>query len=103
MRPPTDDELVARYGSDGDSAALASLVERHWPEAYRLAVRALGDPASAEDAAQEAFIGLARGARKYRPGNDFGAWFRTLVLNAVRDHARAASRRRRYEDEVAAA
>jgi RNA polymerase sigma-70 factor (ECF subfamily) len=96
----SDDALVLAFARERDEAALDALIKRHWADAYRLALRALGDPASAEDAAQEAFIKLARGAPRYRTGT-FEPWFRRLVVNAVKDHARAAGRRRRHEAEVA--
>jgi RNA polymerase sigma factor (sigma-70 family) len=92
-----DQDLLERYGHAADAAALDALVARHWADAFRLALRALGDPAAAEDAAQEAFIGLARAARRARPDAAFAPWFRTIVLNSIRNHARAARRRRRHE------
>ncbi len=100
---PADPDLVLASAREGGEAPLRTLIERHWAAAYRLALRALGDPASAEDAAQEAFIGLARSATRFERGAPFGPWFRTLVLNAVRSHARSARRRRRYEERVARA
>ena len=46
-----DQDLLERYGHAADAAALDALVARHWADAFRLALRALGDPAAAEDAA----------------------------------------------------
>ncbi len=99
--PATDEELVLAYSRRGDRRALESLVERHFSSAYRLALRMLGDPGAAEDAAEEVFIGLIRGARRFEEGRPFGPWFSTLVLNTVRKAAR--SRRRRDHHERAAA
>src|SRR5438132_9212885 len=100
--PRPDEALLADYGRTRDARALDALVRRHWAEAFRLALRALGDPAAAEDAAQEAFVGLVRAAPRWRPG-PFAPWLRALVMNAVRNALRARGRRRRHEDRVAQA
>jgi RNA polymerase sigma-70 factor (ECF subfamily) len=108
MRPgTTDEELVLAYSRRGDRRALEALVERHFASAYRLALRLLGDPGSAEDAAEEAFLGLIRGAPRFEKGRSFDPWFRTLVLNSARKasrsrlrrdvHERAAARERGFE------
>src|SRR5580658_2613974 len=81
----TDEELVKAYAGTGAPEALEALVARHWPEAYRLALRSLGDPGSAEDAAQDALVNVVRNARKFEEGRPFLPWFRALVLNAVRN------------------
>src|SRR5688572_7808882 len=80
----TSEALLAAYARTGDEAALAALVERHWAHAWRIAMRSLGDPAAAEDAAQEAMVALARGAGRFDDGAAFLPWFYALVLNAVR-------------------
>ncbi len=54
----TDEELVLDYARTRREEALAALTERHWPHAYRIALRALGDAGAAEDAAQDAFVHL---------------------------------------------
>jgi RNA polymerase sigma-70 factor (ECF subfamily) len=97
----TDEALVLAYARDGDEAALGALVERHWARAWRMALRSLGDPAQAEDAAQEAMVALARGARSFAPGASFMPWFRAIVLNAVRMAGRGRGRRARHEAAAA--
>lgn len=101
MSAEEDAALVARYGRSRDREALDEIVRRHWPLAYRLALRCLVDPAAAEDAAQEAFVALVRGARKFDEARPFGPWFRTLVMNAVRMSRRARERRQRHEERAA--
>lgn len=96
-----DETLLAEYASSGDREALGELVSRHWARAYSISFGVLGDGASAEDTAQEAFVALIRGARRFERGRPFGPWFRTLVLNAARDAAAARKVRRRYEGSVA--
>jgi RNA polymerase sigma-70 factor (ECF subfamily) len=97
----TDEDLVLSYARSRDEDAMSELVARHWGSAYQLAHRLLRDGAAAEDAAQEAFVSLVRGASRFDAGRAFGPWFRTLVLNAARMVARSAGTRRRHEERAA--
>jgi RNA polymerase sigma-70 factor (ECF subfamily) len=94
----TDEELLLAYTRTRNREALSALVERCWPEAYRLALRSFGDPASAEDVAQDALVALVRGAHRFKDDRSFGPWFRTIVLNTIRNDARSRSRRRLVEN-----
>jgi RNA polymerase sigma-70 factor (ECF subfamily) len=97
----TDESLVLDYARTGNEAALAALVDRHWSPSYRLALRTLGDPGAAADAAQEAFVALIRAARTFEAGRDFAPWFRTIVMNAARGQDRSRRARARREEVVA--
>jgi RNA polymerase sigma-70 factor (ECF subfamily) len=52
---PTDATLAARAAA-GDAAAFERLLLRYQDRVYRLALRMVGDPAEAEDIAQEVFL-----------------------------------------------
>lgn len=54
-----DRELVDRFQL-GDDTAFAELYSRHYRRLVRSCLRCLGDPATAEDAAQEAFAKALR-------------------------------------------
>ena len=58
---------MARVGR-GDQAACALLVDRHLGPVLGFCRRLLGDPAEAEDAAQEVFLRLWAQAARWRPG-----------------------------------
>ena len=96
-----DEDLLLEYARTGERAALDRLVERRWPEAYRICLGVLRDPGAAEDAAQEAFVALVRSAARFEAGRSFGGWFHALVLNAARTQVRSRGRRRRHEAEAA--
>jgi RNA polymerase sigma-70 factor (ECF subfamily) len=57
-------ELVRRLAA-GDSRALAEIYDEYGSRCYALARRLLGDAALAEDAVQEAFLGLWRAPERF--------------------------------------
>lgn len=77
----------------GDLAAFNAIVERHQRSAYNLALSMLRDPASAEDATQDAFIAAYRNIGRYR-GGSLSAWLLTIVANRARDRLRSPHYRR---------
>ena len=92
MDRATDEALMARV-AEGDSEAFEVLLDRWEGPAVRYASRVLGDHQAAEDAAQEAFVRVFRGARDYRPTARFATWFYTVLGNLCRDRLRHLRRR----------
>ncbi len=96
----SDEALVARTAR-GDEAAFAELYDRLGSLAYALAVRILRNPSLAEEATQEAFVAVWRGAARFdaRRGSA-----RSWVLLQVRarsiDRVRHEERRGGLIDEV---
>ncbi|MGI9113063.1 MAG: sigma-70 family RNA polymerase sigma factor [Gaiellaceae bacterium] len=83
--------LVARF----DEGALAELYDRIGGIAYGLAYRVLRDESLAEDAVQEAFLGLWRGAATFIPERaKASTWILTLVHRRAVDLVRREERRR---------
>jgi RNA polymerase sigma-70 factor (ECF subfamily) len=99
---PTDEALARAFQRSGDRAALERLLARRWGEAVRTAGAALGDPAAAEDAAQEACLRVLAGIAAYDPARPFGPWFRTVLASAIKDAMRSSRSRRAREGAVAA-
>jgi RNA polymerase sigma-70 factor (ECF subfamily) len=84
----TDDELVRRAGR-GDAASMQALVARKLRRVLALAERMLGDPAEAEDVAQETFFKVWRYAARWRPGAaKFDTWLHRVTLNLCYDRLR---------------
>lgn len=88
---PVVDGLVARARS-GDLPAFNSLVLRFQDAVYGLTLRMLGDPASAEDVTQDAFIRAWQRLETYR-GGSFRSWLFTIAANRARDELRRRARR----------
>jgi len=66
-----------------------ALVARKLPRMLSLAQRLLGDPAEAEDVAQEVFLRSWRQARGWRPGAArFDTWMHRVALNLCYDRLR---------------
>ncbi|MBX3477941.1 MAG: RNA polymerase sigma factor [Brevundimonas sp.] len=92
-----DEDLVLRVAR-GDPAAVQALVARKLPRVLALAQRMLGDPAEAEDVAQEAMLRAWRQAPHWRPGQArFDTWLHRVGLNLCYDRLR---RRREIPTEA---
>ncbi len=78
----------ARQASQGDEQAFARLVEVFQVPVYNLCYRMLGEPAEAEDAAQEAFLKAYRGLHRYDPERRFGSWCLSVAAHECIDRLR---------------
>ena len=89
------DEALVALVARSDESALAELYDRVGGTAYGLAYRVLRDEALAEDAVQEAFLGLWRGAGSFIPERaKASTWILTLVHRRAVDLVRREERRR---------
>ena len=97
----SDEALVALVARD-EEWALAELYDRHGRVAYGLALRVLRDPALAEDAVQDAFMGVWRSAARFVPERSKAStWLLTLVHRRAVDLVRREERRRAEQLEAA--
>jgi RNA polymerase sigma-70 factor (ECF subfamily) len=90
MAHPVSTELV-EAARNGGTAEIEHLLEAIWPDAYRLAYAVLGDPQSAEDAAQEACVILYRTIASLRSVGAFRAWFYRIVVREAASLKRRGS------------
>lgn len=87
------DELQRIHAAQqGDIDAFNDLVLAYQGRAYNVAYRLLGEPASAADATQEAFIAAYRHLAEYHDGS-FAAWLMRIVTNTALDELRRQKRR----------
>jgi DNA-directed RNA polymerase specialized sigma24 family protein len=85
---PTDDELVTR-AADGDTDALAAVLDLHLHPAWRIALAAAGDPHAAEAAVVTGVCDALAAAARHP---DSTASLRTRIVAAVHRAAAAAPR-----------
>ena len=85
------ERLWVEQAQRGDLAAFNAIVERYQKQAYNLAFRMLRDPATAEDATQEAFFSAFRSITRFRGGN-LRSWLLTILANGCRDYLRSPQR-----------
>ncbi len=101
--PASTVDALRRIGAESDATAWSWLVEREGPAMFRVAQRALGSAAAADDACQEAFLHLRRGAHRFRaPDNGDAeaaarAWLLRIAANAAAMYARGERRRAQRE------
>ena len=99
------DDLPARLAADLDGC-FGDLVRAHQDLVFGVALRVVGDAASAEDVAQESFVRAYKALKKYetqrvrdlkpRP------WLAQIALNLARNHVRARKRHDDIDDGAAA-
>jgi RNA polymerase sigma-70 factor (ECF subfamily) len=83
----TDDELIAGLATDLDRT-FEALVLAHQDRLYTIALRTLGDPSDAEEAAQDALVRAYRALARYDGARilelRLRPWLATIVLNICR-------------------
>jgi RNA polymerase sigma-70 factor (ECF subfamily) len=88
MRMDTNDETLVSAAANGDRAAFAALVVRHYDRVYGLAYRLCGNRADAQDMAQDIFAALPAKLRNWRSEARFTTWLYRVVVNAAHDQRR---------------
>ena len=90
MTPPSAEDLMLRVQA-GDRAAFDQLAARHLLRLRRACLRILGDPALAEDAAQDALLRAWTRAGQYRPEcGSVSTWLHRIAVNGAIDRSRSA-------------
>jgi len=78
---------------DGDTAAFERLVEIHRNSVIGTVAKMLGNPAEAEDIAQQVFIRVWKSAVRYEPQAKFTTWLFTITRNLVFNEVRRRKRK----------
>jgi RNA polymerase sigma-70 factor (ECF subfamily) len=86
------DETVVRACRQGDKAAYAVLVRKHYRHVFALCLGVLGDVHDAEDMAQEAMLRGMLKIRKLSRGEHFEAWILQIAKNLSIDFLRKQKR-----------
>jgi len=87
-----DEPTLIAAAQRGNVDAFNELVLAYQQQVYNLAYRIMGDPASAADAAQEAFISAFQNIGRFR-GGSFKSYLLRIVSNGCYDELRRRKRR----------
>jgi RNA polymerase sigma factor (sigma-70 family) len=100
---PEDADLMGQIAA-GDQNALATLYQRHGAACYRLARQITASVTLAEDAVQEAFVGLWRTPDSYQRGRgSVRSWLLGLTHHKAVDMVRREAAEHRRQDAQAVA
>jgi RNA polymerase sigma-70 factor (ECF subfamily) len=86
-----DQDLVARV-QQGDQRAFEALATSDYPRLHRVAYSVLGDPATAQDATQQAYLDIWRNFRRLRDPAKYEAWSYRLLVRACNAEAKRQPR-----------
>lgn len=97
MRMTTSDEYLGEQAANGDAAAFASLLDRHYDRLFAFCFRLTGARAEAEDLTQDICAALPAKLTTYKRQAKLTTWLYRVAVNAAHDrrrkhatHARAA-------------
>jgi RNA polymerase sigma factor (sigma-70 family) len=87
----TDEELMAGYAA-GDRRSFAALFRRWAPRLHGFFLRALGEPAAADDLLQVTFLNVHRARQQFRPLLPLRGWLFSIAAHALQDELRRRKR-----------
>ncbi|MEJ2603679.1 MAG: RNA polymerase sigma factor [Gammaproteobacteria bacterium] len=90
----SDEELVSLAVAAGDQRAFGELVRRHQSRVRGWLRHLCGDPAEADDLAQETFLKAWERLNTYAARGRFASWLMKLAYNEFLQAARKGQRRR---------
>ncbi len=85
--PRTDEDLLGEVAS-GDRGALRQLYERHAPWLVLRLSRRCADPGLVEEVIQDTFVGVWKGAKRYRGQGEVAAWIWGIGIRRLIDRLR---------------
>ena len=89
--------LVAALRS-GDEAAFAALFEKHHAALVRLAMIYVSDRAVAEEVAQETWLGVLQGLKRFEGRSSLKTWIFTILINRAKTRGQRESRSTPFSD-----
>lgn len=94
-RDPADLDALVRAAREGDAGALERLVERLYPDLYRLALRMTASPADAEDATQDVMVRVITRLGGFRGDAKVTTWAYRIAVNVLLDRRKSCAERER--------
>ena len=84
----TDENAWVFQAQQGSDEAFTQLVETYQKPVYNLCYRMLGEPETAEDAAQETFLRAYQNLHRYDASRSFGTWILSIAAHYCIDRLR---------------
>jgi len=84
----TEENAWVVRAQQGDDDAFTQLVETYQKPVYNLCYRMLGEPDTAEDAAQETFMRAYQNLHRYDSSRAFGTWILSIAAHYCIDRLR---------------
>lgn len=84
--------ILIQQARQGDAVAWEMLVRQHQEAAFRLAYLLLGDPADAEEVAQDAFVRAYLALARFDVARPFKPWLLQITRNLAKNRQRSLSR-----------
>jgi RNA polymerase sigma-70 factor (ECF subfamily) len=92
MHPDTDLEILMSRYQQGDSAAVALLIQRLSPQLHRFFLAQLVSSRYADDLLQETWLRIHQARHTYRPGEPVLPWLYAIARHIRVDHFRKQHR-----------
>src|SRR5256885_17109943 len=89
-----EDHLLVTRARSGEREALETLVGRHQPWIYNIALRMLSHPQDAEDATQEILVKALTTLSSFEGRSSFRTWLYRIVVNHVLNMKRGRTEQR---------
>jgi RNA polymerase sigma-70 factor (ECF subfamily) len=96
-----DEQLTIKLAQQGDTAALAQLLQAHYPFVLKYLIKITFDPHWAEDLAQETMLKCINKIKLYNGKSKFTSWLITIATRIHIDHLRRKRRERQWHDQEA--
>ena len=95
----TDEQLMLEF-QRGSHEAFTELFQRYRERIFGFFRRRVNDLASAEELAQETFLGLLRGVARYEPCALFRTYLYGIALHLLAAHRRKSASRAHHAEEI---
>jgi RNA polymerase sigma-70 factor (ECF subfamily) len=93
-----DEERLIERLRQRDEGAFNQLVRMHQAAVFRQLLRVIGDPAEAEDLAQEVFVTVFKAIETFRGDSRLATWIHRIAQNHARNRLKYHGRHKRRGD-----
>ena len=100
-----DDTDILRRFKNGDTSAFKEIVLAYQDSIYSLCTYMIGDPANAQDVAQDVFLKAYQNLKAFKPNASIYTWLYRITVNTCIDYKRKISfeslfRHHQHEEDI---